>query len=201
MSNLFIVAAPSGCGKTSLIKALLAKDKNIKVSISHTTRNPRPKEVHGKHYYFISEEEFQAIHHRQEFIEQAKVFDYYYGTHQKSIKDLLLQSLDVILEIDWQGARQVKKDFPNALSIFILPPSTANLKKRLIERGQDNPATIQRRMQSAKTEMQHYDEFDYLIINDNFDIALQDLTHIICSQRLKLTNQSEQQQQLIKNLL
>jgi guanylate kinase len=153
MSNLFIVAAPSGCGKTSLVKALIKKTKNLCVSVSHTTRAARPGEVHGKNYFFVSKNEFNEINNNNDFIESACVFDNYYGSAKQTLKDLLAQNQDVILEIDWQGARQVEKSFPDIISIFIIPPSVEALRERLTDRGQDNSAIIERRMKEAVSEM------------------------------------------------
>ncbi len=179
MANLFIIAAPSGCGKTSLVKALIEKVDNLCVSVSHTTRDARPGEEHGKNYFFVSKEVFNEISNNDGFIESAQVFDNYYGSAKQTVKDLLEQGQDVILEIDWQGAQQVKKSFTDAIGIFILPPSISALAERLTGRGQDDQSIIDRRMQDAVSEMQHFDEFDYLVINDDFNIALNDLTHII----------------------
>jgi guanylate kinase len=201
MSNLFIVAAPSGCGKTSLVKALIKKTKNLCVSVSHTTRAARPGEVHGKNYFFVSKNEFNEINNNNDFIESACVFDNYYGSAKQTLKDLLAQNQDVILEIDWQGARQVEKSFPDIISIFIIPPSVEALRERLTGRGQDNSAIIERRMKEAVSEMQHYDEFDYLVVNDDFDIALNELSTIIHSQRLNINQQSIKHQDLLKALI
>ena len=201
MANLFIIAAPSGCGKTSLVKALVEKTSDLCVSVSHTTRAPRPGEIHGKNYFFVSKDEFDKIANNDGFIESAQVFDNFYGSAKQTVKDLLAENQDVILEIDWQGARQVKKTFSNAISIFILPPSIAALESRLTDRGQDNKDIIDRRMRDAVSEMQHYNEFDYLVINDDFDIALDDLSAIIRDKRLNLSQQSERYQQLLKQLI
>ena len=201
MSNLFVIAAPSGCGKTSLVKALIEQTKDLCVSISHTTRTARPGEEHGKNYFFVSKEEFDQINKNNGFIESAKVFDNYYGSAKQTIKDLLKSETDVILEIDWQGARQVKEAFTNAIGIFILPPSKDTLRKRLTNRGKDNQAIIDRRMQDAVSEMQHFSEFDYLVINDNFDKALEDLSIIVSSQRLSLEQQSNKNKGLLKQLI
>ena len=201
MANLFIIAAPSGCGKTSLVKALVEKTSDLCVSVSHTTRAPRPGEIHGKNYFFVSKDEFDKIANNDGFIESAQVFDNFYGSAKQTVKDLLAENQDVILEIDWQGARQVKKTFSNAISIFILPPSIAALESRLTDRGQDNKDIIDRRMRDAVSEMQHYNEFDYLVINDDFNIALDDLSAIIRDKRLNLSQQSERYQQLLKQLI
>ncbi|CAC9454405.1 Guanylate kinase [Bathymodiolus heckerae thiotrophic gill symbiont] len=201
MANLFIIAAPSGCGKTSLVKALIEKTDNLCVSVSHTTRTARSGEEHGKNYFFVSKNEFNQIKDNNGFIESAQVFDNHYGSAKQTVKDLLLKGQDVILEIDWQGARQVEKSFPNIISIFIVPPSVDALRERLTGRGQDDASIIERRMQDAVSEMQHYDEFDYLVINDDFDVALNDLSAIIHSQRLNIEQQSNKHRGLLKTLL
>ena len=201
MANLFIIAAPSGCGKTSLVKALIEKVNNLCVSVSHTTRAARLGEEHGKNYFFVSKEDFNEISNSNGFIESAQVFDNYYGSAKQTVKDLLEQGQDVILEIDWQGAQQVKQSFTDAIGIFILPPSISALAERLTDRGQDDQSIIDRRMKDAVSEMQHFDEFDYLVINDDFNIALNDLTHIIYTQRLSLAQQTQQQQDLLKQLI
>ncbi|MDC9726817.1 MAG: guanylate kinase [Candidatus Thioglobus sp.] len=201
MANLFIVAAPSGCGKTSLVKALIEQTQNLCVSVSHTTRNARPGEVHGKNYFFVSKDEFDQINRDNGFIESAQVFDNYYGSAKQTVRDLLATGTDVILEIDWQGARQVKKSFGDAIGIFILPPSESALRERLTGRGQDDESIINRRMQDAVSEMQHYNEFDYLVINDDFDTALGELSSIIHSQRLLLSQQSVKHQSLLNALI
>ena len=201
MANLFIVAAPSGCGKTSLVKALIAQTEGLCVSVSHTTRAARPGEAHGKNYFFVSKQEFDQIKEEDGFIESAQVFDNHYGSAKQTVRDLLESGTDVILEIDWQGARQVKKSFNDAIGIFILPPSEAALRERLTDRGQDDKSIIDRRMQDAVSEMRHYDEFDYLVINDDFNLALTDLSTIIHSQRLLLSQQTEKYQSLLNSLI
>ena len=201
MANLFIVAAPSGCGKTSLVKALISQTEDLCVSVSHTTRAARPGEAHGKNYYFVSKQEFDQIKKEDGFIESAQVFDNHYGSAKQTVRDLLESGTDVILEIDWQGARQVKKSFNNAIGIFILPPSEAALRERLTDRGQDDKSIIDRRMQDAVSEMRHYDEFDYLVINDDFNLALTDLSTIIHSQRFLLSQQTEKYQSLLNSLI
>jgi guanylate kinase len=200
MANLFIIAAPSGCSKTSLVKALIEKTQNLCVSVSHTTRVARPGEIHGKNYFFVDKDEFDAINDNDGFIESACVFDNYYGSAKQTVKDLLAADQDVILEIDWQGARQVEKSFPNIISIFIIPPSIEALRERLTGRGQDDAAIIERRMQDAVSEMQHYNEFDYLVINDDFETALDDLSNIIHSQRLDTEQQFSKHQTLLASL-
>jgi guanylate kinase len=179
MSNLFIVAAPSGCGKTSLVESLINDAKNLRVSISHTTRNPRIDEVNGANYHFVSVSEFQKMVSKDAFIEHAKVFENFYGTSKKLINDNLDNNIDVILEIDWQGARQVKQSLPSAISIFILPPSKEALEIRLRNRAQDDGLVIKKRMLDAENQMSHFNEFDYLVINDDFSSALTDLSVLI----------------------
>lgn len=182
MSNkgkLFIVSAPSGAGKTSLVKALVASNPQVVVSISHTTRKKRPGEIDGKDYIFIDVNQFEQMIEREEFIEYAKVFDNYYGTSESSVKQQLVNGLKVILEIDWQGAAQVRDRIQNAQSIFILPPSKAELEKRLRDRGQDSEEIIARRMRDAEAEISHYNEFDHVLLNDDFDLALLELTSLV----------------------
>ena len=208
MANLFIIAAPSGCGKTSLVEALIKKTKNLCVSVSHTTRPPRPDEVNGINYYFVSINEFEEMIKNNAFVEHATVFDNHYGSSTKLIREKLDEGIDVILEIDWQGARQVKENMPNAISIFILPPSKEALLGRLQQRAQDNDETINKRMSDAQNQMQHFNEFDYLVINDDFNSALNDLNLIICrpdkaSERfsLSLSEQSKKYIKLLKKLI
>jgi len=208
MSNLFIIAAPSGCGKTSLVEALIKKTKNLCVSVSHTTRPPRPDEVNGINYYFISINEFEEMIKNNAFVEHATVFDNHYGSSTKLISEKLDEGVDVILEIDWQGARQVKENMPNSVSIFILPPSNEALLGRLKQRAQDNDETINKRMSDAQNQMQHFNEFDYLVINDDFNSALNDLNLIICrpdkaSERFSLSfsEQSKKYIKLLKKLI
>jgi len=208
MANLFIIAAPSGCGKTSLVEALIKKTKNLCVSVSHTTRPPRPDEVNGINYYFVSINEFEEMIKNNAFVEHATVFDNHYGSSTKLIREKLDEGVDVILEIDWQGARQVKENMPNSVSIFILPPSNEALLGRLKQRAQDNDETINKRMSDAQNQMQHFNEFDYLVINDDFSSALNDLNLIICrpdkaSERfsLSLSEQSKKYIKLLKKLI
>ena len=208
MANLFIIAAPSGCGKTSLVEALIKKTKNLCVSVSHTTRPPRPDEVNGINYYFVSINEFEEMIKNNAFVEHATVFDNHYGSSTKLIREKLDEGVDVILEIDWQGARQVKENMPNSVSIFILPPSNEALLGRLKQRAQDDEITINKRMSDAQNQMQHFNEFDYLVINDDFQSALNDLNLIICrpdkaSERfsLSLSEQSKKYIKLLKKLI
>ena len=179
MSNLYIIAAPSGCGKTTLVDALLKNSEDLYLSVTHTTRKPRVGEVDGVNYHFISKADFKKMIVNAEFVEHAEVFGNLYGSSREKIQENLNKYIDVILEIDWQGARQVKANMPNAISIFILPPSKKSLLKRLKGRGQDDDETIKNRMSDAENQMKHYDEFDYLVINDIFDDALSNLKTII----------------------
>lgn len=179
MANLFIIAAPSGCGKTSLVKALLENSKNLAVSVSHTTRKPRKGEIDGENYHFVSNETFEQMISNNDFLEYAEVFGNMYGTAKTNIYEKLDSNINIILEIDWQGARQVRQNMPEVISIFILPPSKNVLLERLITRGQDDKATISERMENSEKEMSHYNEFGYLIINDQFDSALNNLKAII----------------------
>ena len=208
MSYLFIVAAPSGCGKTSLVKSLINNTSNLRVSISHTTRKPRADEVNGTNYHFISVSEFQKMVNEDAFIEHAEVFENFYGTSKKLINNNLKNNIDVILEIDWQGARQVKQNLPSAISIFILPPSKEALELRLKNRAQDDELIIKKRMLDAENQMSHFKEFDYLVINDNFNAALAELKLIISSSNnlskhdhLSLEKQSIKHKKLLKKLI
>jgi guanylate kinase len=179
MANLFIIAAPSGCGKTSLVKALMERSKNLSVSVSYTTRKSRKGEVNGENYHFVSKATFAQMITNNDFVEYAEVFGNMYGTAKSSINEKLNANIDIILEIDWQGARQVRKNMPDTVSIFILPPSKDALLERLKNRGQDDDEIISKRMENAEREMSHYEEFDYIIINEQFDSALIDLMNII----------------------
>lgn len=180
-ANLYVVAAPSGGGKTSLVAALLRLDDRLRLSVSHTTRPPRPGEIDGQHYYFVSEEEFSRLVAGNAFLEHAQVYDHRYGTGREQVQRQLDQGFDVMLDIDWQGAAQIRQSFPDCRSIFILPPSLEELARRLSLRGQDSPEVIERRMQKARSELSHAHEFDYMIVNDDFDAALHDLHAIIRS--------------------
>ncbi|AAU38345.1 guanylate kinase [Basfia succiniciproducens] len=202
--NLYILSAPSGAGKSSLISALLEQDQanTMMVSVSHTTRQPRPGEENGVHYHFVSVEEFELLINEGAFLEYAKVFGgNYYGTSLPTIEKNLAQGIDVFLDIDWQGAQQIRKKVPSVKSIFILPPSLAELEKRLIGRGQDSAEVIADRMSKAMDEISHYNEYDYVIINDDFTRALADLVHILRAEKLTLAYQTEQNQALINQLL
>jgi guanylate kinase len=182
VGRLFIFSAASGTGKTSLANALIESVPNVEFSVSHTTRAPRPGEKYGVHYYFVSREEFEMMVAAGQFLEHAQVFDNYYGTSRPQVEQRLKQGKSVILDIDWQGARSIKTRMPEAVSIFILPPSRAALEERLIKRGQDSPDVIARRMRDAVSEMRHYDEFDHVVVNDDFEAALADLRAIISGQ-------------------
>lgn len=203
--TLYIISAPSGAGKTSLVKALVESLPDIRVSVSYTTRSPRPSEQSGVHYHFITENEFLRLLDQAVFLEHAYVFGNYYGTSQQWVLAQLREGIDVVLEIDWQGAQQVRKQHSELqsymVSIFILPPSREILKKRLYGRGQDNDSVITHRLNKAVEEIEHYVEFDYLVVNDNFDTALHDLQSIILGQRLTHRVQSQKLQHLITNLL
>ncbi|WP_075321174.1 guanylate kinase [Histophilus somni] len=202
--NLYIISAPSGAGKSSLISALLERDKNdsMTVSISHTTRSPRPGEIDGVHYHFVSHEKFEQLIFENSFLEYAKVFGgNYYGTSLLNIEKNLAAGIDVFLDIDWQGARQIREKRPDVKSIFILPPSISALEKRLIGRGQDSQDIIAKRMEKAADEISHYDEYDYVIINADFDQALVDLEHILRAERLTVNYQKTQNAALIHQLL
>lgn len=187
--NLFIVTAPSGAGKTSLVRSLLAADSGIKISVSYTTRQPRPGEVDGIDYHFVTEERFLQMLEKGEFLESAEVHGSRYGTSQKWIESILKEGCDLLLEIDWQGAAQVRSFYPQALGIFILPPSPQVLEQRLRGRGQDAADVIVRRLAAAREEIGHVGEFDYVIINDQFDEASRDLLAIVRTQRLRADKQ------------
>lgn len=199
--NLYIISAPSGAGKTSLIKQLLPTLDKIMVSVSHTTRTQRPGEIEGVDYFFAPVEKFKEMINQSDFLEYAQVFDNFYGTAQSSVEDNLNKGIDVILEIDWQGAQQIRRLLPKTITIFILPPSTNILCQRLQERGQDSKATIERRMHDAVDEISHYPEYDYLIVNDDFDTALTELKSIILANRLGIHRQQQQLQSLLVDLL
>ena len=210
--NLFILSAPSGAGKSSLINALLnpAKAKNateeqeaarkMEVSVSHTTRDARPGEHNGKHYHFVSVNEFKKQIAQNAFYEYAEVFGNYYGTSEKAIDDQLAQGIDVFLDIDWQGAQQVRMKKPEVTTVFICPPSKGELEKRLRGRGKDSEEIIESRMAAARSECSHFEEFDYIIVNDVFEHALSDLTTIVNNQRLKQSQQAKKFQRLFNEL-
>ena len=198
---LFTISAPSGAGKTSLVKALLEKRaESLAVCVSHSTRKIRPGEIDGEAYHFVSRDEFDRMVDSDEFLEHARVFDNFYGTARSSAETLLASGKNVILEIDWQGARQVKAKMPETVSIFILPPSREELEQRLRERGTDDENIIARRMRDADREMSHYHDAEYLVINDDFDQALFDLDAIIHTQGLTLARQKQKHQGLVASI-
>lgn len=198
--NLFIISAPSGAGKTSLIKALIAEDANLKLSISHTTRKPRPGEQHGVDYFFVDEPTFLLMLEEAQFLESAHVHGARYGTSQCAVDAALKAGHDVILEIDWQGAQQVRRLYPQAVSIFVLPPSIETLEQRLNSRGQDSQDTISRRVAAAREEMRHVGEFDYVTINHYFEEALQDIRAVVRARRLEIAKQLQRYSALIDTL-
>jgi len=199
--TLYIVSAPSGAGKTSLVKALVDAQQQVRVSVSHTTRAMRPGEVDGVNYHFVSREDFLARLERNEFLEHAEVFGNLYGTSQRWLEDTLGEGFDLILEIDWQGAQQVRRLMPQAKSIFILPPTQEALRQRLNNRGQDSDDIIDKRMREAVSEMSHYVEYDYLVINDDFAHALIDLQSIFRANQLVQTTQQQRHARLLSQLL
>ena len=199
--QLYIVSAPSGAGKTSLLKQLTARMPELLVSVSHTTRKARPGEVDGVNYHFVSEALFKQAIEQDEFFEYALVFGNYYGTSRHSVQQQLAQGKDVILEIDWQGARKVREQFPDTISVFILPPSRQALEERLQARQQDSNEVIQSRMREATKEISHYREYDYLVINDDFAQAVDELQSIFISSGLRMARQAIAQQGLLDALL
>jgi guanylate kinase len=199
--NLFIVTAPSGAGKSSLVKALLDADAGIQLSISYTTRAPRPGEENGVHYHFVSVDEFRDMLNRGDFLESAEVYGNYYGTSQPWIEDQIRAGRDLLLEIDWQGATQVRKLFPDAVNLFILPPSLAELKRRLEGRGQDSAEVISRRLAAAQEDISQAYSFDYLVVNDDFNVALADIQAIVRARRLGIQNQMRALEPLLNDLL
>jgi guanylate kinase len=198
---LYTVSAPSGAGKTSLVKALVERTPGIRVSVSHTTRAMRPGEVDGVNYHFVDQDKFMAMVNASAFLEHARVFNNFYGTSQQWVEDTLAQGGDVILEIDWQGAQQVRRLVKGTVSVFIAPPSLETLRTRLTGRGQDSPDVIASRMQAAVAEMSHYPEADYLIVNDDFEVALLDLQSIVRAARLALQRQQQLHADLLRELL
>jgi guanylate kinase len=198
--SLFVIAAPSGAGKTSLVKALLEREPALALSVSHTTRPPRPGEVDGVHYHFVNRGEFEMLARQDAFIEHAEVFGNLYGTSRTAVEDQLKSGRDVLLEIDWQGAQQVRAKLP-CVSIFILPPSREELLRRLRNRGSDSEAVIARRTAEARAEMAHCCEFDYLVVNDDFPQALGDLRAIVASRRLRREPQAHRYAALLADLL
>lgn len=201
--TLFIVSAPSGAGKSSLINAFMKSfnlDDSLRLSISHTTRAPRPGEEDHVSYHFVSHDEFQKLIERDAFFEYAKVFDNYYGTSKEIVMQWLEEGKDVFFDIDWQGAQLIKKQVPEAVKIFILPPSIQELHQRLIRRGQDDTSVIQKRMAKATGEISHYDEYDYVIINDDFDQSLIELRSIVLAKRCELSSIKAKHPDFLKNV-
>jgi len=198
--NIFIICAPSGAGETSLVAELLRRDRSARLSVSHTTRAPRPGEEDGRDYHFVSRPAFVAMIERGEFLESADVHGNLYGTSQGWIDEQRAADVDIVLEIDWQGAQQVRKLIADAIGIFILPPSLAALRRRLNDRGQDSAAAIERRLQAAQGEIAHLCEFDYVIVNHNFDDAVEDLVSIVRAARLRTASQVSRHSDLINSL-
>lgn len=199
--TLFIVAAPSGAGKSSLVNACLARDPHICLSISFTSRAPRPGERHAEHYHFIDADQFQRMVAAGDFFEHALVHGDWKGTARQSVEPQLAAGKDVLLEIDWQGARQVREQVPEAVSLFILPPSTAALEQRMRNRGQDSEETIARRLAAAREEISHHDEFDYLVVNEHFQAAVGEMCAIFAASRLRREPQAQRHAGLIRALL
>ncbi len=198
--NLIVVAAPSGAGKTSLVNAVLAEDPGLALSISYTTRSPRPGEQNGREYHFVDPATFGAMLGRGEFLEHAEVHGNRYGTSRKRIEEALERGSDVVLEIDWQGARQVRRLYPGAVTVFILPPSIEELERRLRSRGQDGEAVIRRRVENAVDEIGHAGEFDYVIINSIFEEARRDLAAVVRAARLTLAQQRARNPDLLNRI-
>ena len=199
--TLYIVAAPSGAGKSSLVNACLARDPGIRLSISFTSRAPRPGERHAEHYHFVSVEEFQRMVAAGDFFEHALVHGDWKGTARQSVEPQLAAGKDVLLEIDWQGARQVRAQVPEAVSVFILPPSREALEQRMRARGQDSEQVIRQRLAAAREEMSHYDEFDYVIVNETFAVAVEEMCSIFTASRLRRERQVARHRELIAALL
>jgi len=199
--TLFVVAAPSGAGKSSLVNALLEREPTISLSISHTTRPPRPGELYGRHYYFVEREAFEQQVAEGTFLEHAEVHGNLYGTSRTTVQDLLASGRDVLLEIDWQGAAQIRRSMPDCVSVFILPPSRAELERRLRGRGSDAPDVIERRLHNSREEIAHAHTFDYILVNDVFDDALADLQAIVRAVRLRTALQWQRHETLIDELL
>lgn len=199
--TLYVIAAPSGTGKTTLVKALIDVLPRITVSISHTTRPHRPNERHGKNYHFVDKDEFERMIQHGDFLEYATIFGHYYGTSKSWVHKTLSEGTDVILEIDWQGHQQVKHLFPEAISIFILPPSLNDLRERLVKRNQDHPEIIQVRLADAKTTLSHINDFDYVVMNEDFDRALHDLKIIIQAGHFLRKRQVEKYVKLLEDFI
>jgi guanylate kinase len=198
---LFIVSAPSGAGKTSLLRELVPSDDQLVMSVSHATRAMRPGEEDGVHYHFVALERFEQLVGEGAFLEHAQVFDNYYGTAEDGVRNQLAQGLDVILEIDWQGARQVRSRFAGSVSVFIAPPSIDALRSRLTGRGQDDESVIERRMRDARAELSHFSEYDYLVINDDFGTALTELRAIVTAERLREPRQAVRFEGALREML
>ncbi len=198
--TLYVVSAPSGAGKTSLVAALTERTHGLMVSVSHTTRAPRPGETDGINYHFVSESDFADLRARDSFLEYARVFDHYYGTSESWVKEQLEQGTDVVLEIDWQGARQVRDRLPSACGIFVLPPSIDVLRERLSRRGQDSKEVVERRMRDATSEASHCAEFDYIVVNEQFGRALSDMEAIVQGNRLRREQQMIRHRGLVEEL-
>lgn len=200
LGSLFIVSAPSGTGKTSLVKGLLDSLKNACVSISHTTRAMRPGEINGVNYHFVDKETFESMIENNEFLEHAEVYGHHYGTSRQWVREQLERGTDVVLEIEWKGATQVRKQFPEAISIFILPPTPETLEQRLRGRGQDSEEVIARRLAEAKSEVQYCSDYDYMVVNDQFEVALSDLRSILRAEHCRKDKQVIRQKELVKKL-
>jgi len=200
-AKLFVIAAPSGAGKTTLVRRLTERHPELRFSISYTTREQRSTETDGVDYLFVGKDEFEALRDRGELLEYAEVFDNFYGTSEEAVREPLLSGVDLVLEIDWQGARQVRQRFPDACSIFVVPPSVAALRQRLVGRGQDSEALIARRMRDAASEMSHYPEYDYLVVNEHFERAVEELACIVEARRLRQSCQAQRLQQTLQALL
>ena len=201
MGKLFVIAAPSGAGKTSLVRSVLGARSNLVVSVSHTTRKPRPHEVEGRDYHFVTPARFHELAQQDAFLEHAQVFDNFYGTGAAQVQDKLAAGKDVVLEIDWQGARQVRTKMPTSTSIFILPPSRMVLEQRLRERRTDSQEIIARRLSEAASDMAHYKEFDYVVVNDNYQTAVNDLLAILDGAGQEFRSRRPQLDQLMSTLL
>lgn len=201
LGNLFIISAPSGAGKSTLINALLKKHADMQLSVSHTTRAPRPGETNGVQYHFTEVAEFKKLIEEAQFLEWAEVFGNFYGTSKQAISDQLARGIDVFLDIDWQGARQMKAQLPFISSIFILPPSVAALEQRLNQRGQDSDEVIQGRMAQAQDEISHAEEYDYIVVNDELEQAIAEFESVILSHRLRREKQAQRQSVLLCDLL